>query len=1202
MREVICGPFHSGHREQWTEQIRNDVQAGQGQGADKFLYLVPTRGLAGVVRDLILQGLPGLAGERILTLFEVVEEVLRQSGGAYMRLDALMAERLAAKVMRRLDLTWHGEPLEKWSHSPGVVAAFRQHIGELKRAMVTPEQLTQQAGRIGTAATDGDAENLRVLAAVYAAYQQELHAGEHIKLDTEETYLEAARLLNARGLDGFFPRVERVYIDYFTDFQPHQMAVVMPLLQAGGVQVYLPYQPDRWAWLESLADGMNGTIRQFRSEKLAVRFHSDEASVDLAEDLRFFQKRLFAPHPDLLLKPDAFLMERESEGESQKQGDGADVTSGGSDGSDTSLERATAKEPATLASAPSVTVFNARTAEKEWLWAAKRIKELHSQGVPLHDIAILTNREFKYGSPAYRVFKREGIPVDQPVTLAADQVPWLRDLLTLYTLEDAVWHRDTVQQLASAAWLFGDHPLEGKETLPMRAAKQFGIVKGLWEWRNRLGRAEERMKQKMLTSLEGMDNFSGMSGAGSDATPIPHDPHTLSLPDIQALISWLNLLHAKTTDIPATATGREHVEALRRILPGANLYDRLVAMFRTEKGYTLDYLQRDLRARDNLEQVLQDLEKMEHLLGESDTYTRSEFADLLRLHLAAQDITVERGQRGGVAFLNPSAARGMSFAHVFFIGLNEGEWPAPPRTPWLLRESIREDLQQKVALQAPQAQLDMEKLFFLMGLHTARQGVWLSHVGGSKQDLPSRFLDELYSLCPSLKHEAEQDDYLGGSSLFPTRREQISNKREALDWLASQLAEASAATDDFLSMEAYLLLEPDYWQQILHQAESEHQRAARAGDTRYDGVLADPDIHTQLADRYSQEQVYSVSQFNRYGECGYKFFLSRVLKLDTEQEEEAELSALEKGSLYHTVLQRLHKHLADDPEQTITSDKIDFLRAQLPQIFEAEWARVQGPRRTEVALRQLLEKDRMFRRLRDWFEAEAQAWLGQTLPLVPRHLEWSFGLPLHDESDPHSQAEPVKVGPLKFRGQIDRIDITRDGKFMVVDYKTRSTKPMPKALENGLDFQLPVYLKAAQQALFQDKGEPVGAAYFSIEKADRTTSALIREEYHNDLGMGKKRKITDEQWEHLMQHTEQTLEHYRSQMASGHFPVLPNDENLCQYCDYKRICRYDRLRAMSRETADTESKQHARQEQHTAAAQAAAAAPHHDPSQGNGGE
>jgi ATP-dependent helicase/nuclease subunit B len=1129
VREVICGPFHSGHRALWAESMREKVRAGEGQ---ECLYLVPTRGLAGVVRQKIYEGLPGGVGEHVLTLFEVVEDILARSGRTYVRLEALTAERLVAKAMRHLDLEWNGEALAAWSHSPGVVAAFRRHIGELKRAMIGPERMTELAAEVQGTVHE---ETMCVMAAVYAAYQQELQAGDALRLDTEETYLEAARVLCERGLDGVFPGVRHVFVDSFTDFQPYQMNVVLPLLDAEEVRVYLPYQMRRWEWMESLADGMRETVEQLvRAGLKVVRYEG----ADLAKagvEARVWEASDGAV--GLVAAPVA----NAGEGAGAVDATASDAVADWTAWDLRALqERLFAPHPAVLEAAPNVKVFAARTVEKEWLWVAKRIKELHGQGVALSEMAILTHRELQFGQTAHRVLQREGVPVEAKVALTADAVPWVRDLLTLYTLDDADWHRDVLQQLAGAESLFGEHPLAGRETVVLEAGRRFGLVRGRWMWQSRLQRV-----------LDGVDA----------AEPEGED--------LLALSGFLSFLYEKVRDLPAEGRGQEHVQAMRGLLPDGAFYHRAVERFRAEGGYGYEHLQRDLQARESVERVLAALEETAPLLGEEETYTRTEFVQLLRRHLEGAEIVVEPGRRGGVAFMTPSAARGLSFRHVFFVGLNEGEWPMPPNAPWLLRESLREELAGRMPLLSPQVQVEQQKMFFLMGWHTATEGVWLSHVSASKQDLPSRFLDEVYGICPALADEAESDEYLGGSALYPDDMRAISNVQEARDWLAARMAGVLGGEgewDSVLAAEALLLVEGTglpFWQQVLSQAEGEWARAVSPAGNRYDGVLEDAQIREELAERFSVDQVYSVSQFNRYGECGYKYFLSRVLKLDAEQEEEKELSALEKGNLYHRVLQRLYRGLADEVKMSETA--MAGLQASLESIFAEEWGKVQGRRVTEVGLRQELERERMLRRMRDWLKAETEAWRTQGIPLVPRYLEWVFGMNSGDSHDPQSQAEPVTVGGLKFRGQIDRIDVTENGEFfLVVDYKTKGTKTVPKAIVDGVDFQLPVYLRAVEQALFDGKATAVGAAYYSIEKADRTTSALVKAEFLEPMGMGRKRtKLDGEAWADLMERSEERLGEYRHRMTEGVFPVLPSDKALCEHCDYRHVCRFDKVRALS---------------------------------------
>ncbi|ASS76404.1 hypothetical protein CIG75_16545 [Tumebacillus algifaecis] len=1075
-REVVAGAFHHGHRKIWTERVRQEIVAGRGMS---WLYVVPTRGLGSVVRSQSLEGLGGMVGEQVLTIFEVVERVLRHGGKSYVRLDSLGAERLIAKVLRGLEMEWNSVPLAQWAHSPSVVAAFREQIAELRRAGVRPETLLKWGQ------DSGQEENLAVLAAVFTAYERELSGGESLLLDTEEAYLEAARILEGNGVAAVFPGVEMLFVDSFTDFFSHQLKVLQPLLGIAEVKMFVPFQSERWAWMESLHDLLERTLEQLSELGLQLSFAEEqEGGADVQADLLAVQERLFAPHA----------------------------------------------QPVT--SAPHVHAFCARTEEKEWLWVAKRVKELHRAGVPLGELAVLCNREIRYGSVGHRVLKREGIPLRQQVSLSGEQVPWMRELLTLYALEDGAWNRDLLLQLAAADWLRGE---QGPSAAVLhQVVRKLGVAHGYENWAGRLT-AEIAGQQARVRRGQTDVACKGLQ----------------EVEDLQAVLAWIERLAALVAVIPASAEGGTHAQALRDLMPGVELERRLVLQYRERKGYGMEQLQRELQARETLENVLGALEQLDSVLGDRALYSRAEFAQVVRNHLQREEIVVERGTRGGLQVLSPSAARGMSFAHVFFVGLNEGVWPTPAAAPWLLRAGLREKLAEQIPLFSPQVQVDQQKLFFLLGLHTAREGVWLSYVGGSKQELASRFLDELFELCPDLKERLESDAYLGGSALFPEDGAHVSNPQEARDWTAAQL----------LAAQAIELVEPEFWFRVVGQAMSERERAAGVAVSRYDGVLADPKIREELGQRFSEETVYSVSQFNRFGECGYKFYLSRVLMLEREQEEAEELSPLAKGNLYHRVLYRLYSQVT--AAERMTPDWVERLRGQLASVFEQEWIKAQQERSTEVGVRQLLEKDRLLRRLTEWFEVEAAAWEGMDLPLVPRYLEWVFGMPAAQGADPKSQALPVTVGKLKFRGQVDRVDATREGTFVVVDYKTKNTKAMPKAVEQGLDFQLPVYVKAVEQALFAE-GSAAGAAYFSIEKGDRTSSALVKADYLDGLGMGKKRtKLDEESWSELFAHAERTMEEYREQMADGAFAVLPGDEVVCSYCEYRRVCRYDRLRALS---------------------------------------
>jgi len=71
-------------------------------------------------------------------------------------------------------------------------------------------------------------------------------------------------------------------------------------------------------------------------------------------------------------------------------------------------------------------------------------------------------------------------------------------------------------------------------------------------------------------------------------------------------------------------------------------------------------------------------------------------------------------------------------------------------------------------------------------------------------------------------------------------------------------------------------------------------------------------------------------------------------------------------------------------------------------------------------------------------------------------------------------------GPIRFRGKIDRVNLSPDGQFVVIDYKS-GTAPSATEIANGLRLQLPLYLMAVQ-ALHGPAQTPLGGGYVEIRR------------------------------------------------------------------------------------------------------------------------
>jgi len=59
-----------------------------------------------------------------------------------------------------------------------------------------------------------------------------------------------------------------------------------------------------------------------------------------------------------------------------------------------------------------------------------------------------------------------------------------------------------------------------------------------------------------------------------------------------------------------------------------------------------------------------------------------------------------------------------------------------------------------------------------------------------------------------------------------------------------------------------------------------------------------------VARHFGTEHVYSASGLSMYGNCSFRFFASRVLRLEPRTEAALDLQAIDAGKLLHDILRR----------------------------------------------------------------------------------------------------------------------------------------------------------------------------------------------------------------------------------------------------------------------------------------------------------
>lgn len=470
---------------------------------------------------------------------------------------------------------------------------------------------------------------------------------------------------------------------------------------------------------------------------------------------------------------------------------------------------------------------------------------------------------------------------------------------------------------------------------------------------------------------------------------------------------------------------------------------------------------REIVAYYKFQDALVDLAK-----PEDEVISLEEFASDITGTLALLTVPAQPG-KGGVELHTPLSLFGAAYKYVFVLGAVEGILPAPIKDDPMLDFYERKQLRkQGFNLEDAVASTQREAISFYNLLQIPDENIIFSYpemISGAGT-LPSSYLTKL------------ELSFISPPPL------PISSIEEARKIYLRQ---------DNLGLHNSLL-EDNVLPHAANAWVIEKRREGAEAYDEYDGVI-------NLPLDYSK-RVFSASQLTALGQCAFKWFANKVLRIQELEEAEVELSALLKGNLYHRSLELALSNVKDLTQITANLEAA-FLQAekdsQLPVLSAWEARRSEHLKVLNRACNQP-----------DFCQQGAEI----------LQLETEF---------------TGEWNGLNVTGRIDRIDRTPEG-LVLLDYKSGSSVPPGIKDEVGkanIDIQMPLYIDIAS-SLFP--GETVSDAYYySVTK-------------------GKKISKKQPNAETLQAAAEKIKNH----LEQGYYPVEPDvDQKSCNYCAYDLVCR-----------------------------------------------
>ena len=755
-------------------------------------------------------------------------------------------------------------------------------------------------------------------------------------------------------------------------------------------------------------------------------------------------------------------------------------------------------------------------------------------GTSFHRMAVLYWQREPYASLIAEQFAMTDIPTAGPTAGRLDATPVGRMVKGMVDLADGDLPRDDVMRWLTSCPVKSMSP----GFRPSRwdaISRDAGVVGGIEQWDERLARYARRQEQ----------------AANNQSDDIPEAKllrikQTAS--EAWSLRAFMLRLHDDLTPPADGSAWRDFVEWI----------ERLIATF-------LDTASLPPIERDNLEKIEGGIRELEGLDDVEEGATLDGFRVALEEALGAT--AAREGAFGEGVFVGTVGNTiGLRFDKVYLLGMVEGLVPQRFRDDPLLPDDDREEAG------LPRRRGTAAERYEYLAASVSGRATLLTFARGDnaaqREQHPSRWF-------------LEEASRLNGTSVYPSM---LSSPAELASlrkqpWL-KVVASAQESIDaisarQFADINDYDLHNLRRWRRSgkrigeHHLATSENViaralRMERARNARtltvWDGDLSAVSTSSGRIG-LSNRDLFSPTRLEAWATCPYRYFLSNVLGIAApEQPEEiASISPLDRGSLIHAVLERFVKTSQGQgtlPRHDLpwTEDHRRLLLTIAEEQFrDAEQRGVTGkPLLWQIARAEILSDLGRF--------LEEDFGLRNKHGVSPHSVESAFGISRHRDDEEPPQ-EPVEwsspgAGAVRFRGVIDRIDVSPDGSAaLVLDYKTGGTTQYTNMdkdpVRRGTRLQLPVYGLAAQQLL--GDGVDVKVAYWFV----------------SDKGNFKTRPQKPAPLDEMLESFSKAVGTITDGIGKGIFPANPGKGNSnCTYCDFKNLCPTRRERYWERKRRD----------------------------------
>jgi hypothetical protein len=684
-------------------------------------------------------------------------------------------------------------------------------------------------------------------------------------------------------------------------------------------------------------------------------------------------------------------------------------------------------------STPTIFVQPVPDAQREAQWVAARVKELLlEQKAEAHEIAVVARTGLEDTRRMVQALESAGVPATARIRTPLAEISALKAVLDLFRAAADSWSYRALRTVLASPYLGVRLDLRPFDRVACDARPE-----SLDEWHQNLTR--------LLAAVEAeQDSDAKRMGIHADR--------------LQGVIKRFNSIRENLARLDADKPLSEWIAIARELLADRGFRQR-VSRAPLDRYDVVRLDQRGVR------QVQRLLDEWAALERGDDVLSPGEWYQILRSLLEGNELVMTTPGQKGVQVLEAHDAALVPFKATFVIHANDGAFPRVTATNGLFTEEERRLLAQN-GLPVEYREKSLERERVLWHAVTGNDDVAISYRTTDPRGTP---------LLPSLLVPPhERDTELPRSEVVPARPLNPDHEQRIA---AAHVARAVG--EGVQQPSRIAVAQPDALRRAILMAHAERLRGAPERDRlenpyhAWNGVLRDPFVLQRLQQRFSAEYPWSPSQLQKYAACPFFFLVERVLGLQEVEEAEEDTSPMTVGGVAHDILEKFYRETRDALPQSLDDVAMRKLVSAAERVFverEAQREWLGSPVLWRHRKRDILNTLTAYLR----WELEYLAEKNET------PIEFEFVLGGMDKFVPLVGFD-VKSNTVQMRvaGRIDRIDVDRSGKQLVLDYKTK-TIPPKKGYEDGATLQAPVYMEALRAM-----GRPVlKGRYRALESPD----------------------------------------------------------------------------------------------------------------------